>query len=235
MHTIKTVFALVIFSLISSVTHAALIRVSQESASGAGDFDSNILGYVDYWSSPLSTSQFYQYGTPNGSSYNGDQNGGPSSIVNTTINFFVMNNSGLSFINVHDTPNAGNTDSAGMSWSITGDTAAFQTGDENSENSLPIGEEATTFTTNHTWLSCCTDGFALGSLDNDWTLYGEFNSFEGLNQWSVLSHDGSVIDLQLSTDVRVRFDMVAVPEPGSLALIALSLFLFTFRIKGFTL
>ena len=46
--------------LVSNDASAATIRVSQESAAGAGDFDANILGFIDPFSTPLTISDFYQ-------------------------------------------------------------------------------------------------------------------------------------------------------------------------------
>ena len=39
---------------------AVEIRVSQESSAGAGDFDANVLGTIDSFSTALTTAQHYQ-------------------------------------------------------------------------------------------------------------------------------------------------------------------------------
>ncbi len=211
----------------ASTANAALIRVSQESSVGAGDFDANVLGTISTWSTPMSSAAFYQYGTPQGASYNGEENGGPAPISNTTINFFALTSDGLTFYNVHDKPGDGFGGSAKMTWSLAGgDTAAFMVGDDGGEGLTPgLGSQDTSFTTNHNWVSCCTDGFGLGTIDGaGWELFGEFDSNTkyasesdgGIDFWSALSADGGTINLALNLDRRVRFD--AVPEPSVLAL-----------------
>ena len=216
--------ALVSLAVVTSA-NAALIRVSQESSAGAGDFDANVLGTISTYSTTLSSTAFYQYNSPDGSSYNGEENGGPAPISNTTINFFALTSNGLTFYNVHDQPGDGDGGSVRMSWSLAGgDTAAFMVGDDGSEGLNPaLNVQSTSFTTFHRWLDCCTDGFGLGTIDGaGWELFGEFDTndvFDGgsIANWSALSADGGIINLNLSLDRRVRFDM-AVPEPSIIAL-----------------
>ncbi len=204
--------------------NAAVIRVSQESSAGAGDFDANVLGYVDSWSTGLSAAGFYQYGTPAGASYNGHLNGGPNALEDTAINFFAMTSEGLNFFNVYDVPNAGNTDEAESSWSLAGDTAKFLVGDEATEGLTPgLNIESSTFNTDHRWLSCCTDGFVIGTLDNNWELVGSYSNLDGIDEWSVLSNSGSTISLELNDGQRVRFDVAEVSEPSTLMLLAFGL------------
>jgi hypothetical protein len=62
--------------LASQSADAVTIRVSQESAAGVGDFDANVLGFVDSFDvSTLTPAGFYTF---SGSSYNGGPNGGTS-------------------------------------------------------------------------------------------------------------------------------------------------------------
>lgn len=45
---------------------ATLVKISQESSAGLGDFDANVLGYLNPFSTNLTTSAFYQFGSPIG-------------------------------------------------------------------------------------------------------------------------------------------------------------------------
>jgi len=209
---------------VSATAQSALIRVSQESATGAGDFDANVLGTISTFDTALTSAAFYQYGSPNGASYNGENNGGPAPVSDTTINFFAITSDGLTFYNVHDRPNDGSGGDADMTWSLTGgDTAAFMVGDDSSEGLSPgLNVQATSFTSRHRWLDCCTDGFGLGTIDGGgWELFGEFDSsspYDGgeLLAWSALSADGGVIPLAFELDRQVRFDLASpIPVPAA--------------------
>lgn len=226
----KLVFAIVLVS-VSFSAHSVTIRVSQETSAGAGDFDANILGQITTYATTETSAAFYNYGA---SSYNGQVNGGPNAIPDTTINFFVITSDGLTFYNVHDHRNDGDGGQADMSWSLAGgDTAAFMVSDENNEGLNPLMNiQDTSFTTNHAWLDCCTDGFGLGTLDGGgWTLYGEFDfldtldprSGDGILAWNALSADGGVIPLALELDRRVRFDLTAIPVPAAVWLFGTAL------------
>ncbi len=213
------------FLIMTTSVHATLIRVSQESSAGTGDFDSNILGTISTWSTTKTSYDFYKYGT--NASYDGDDNGGPAAISNTAINFFVETSNGLTFYNVFDSLNSDT--GAGpveMSWSLTGDTADFMVKDDNTSDAYTNSLD-TDFTTSHSWLPERTDGFGLGTLDGtDWTLYGEFDALNFINNWSwtALSVDSNSIDFNLALNQRIRFDLYKVPEPSIIALLVTGLF-----------
>ena len=71
-------------------------RVAQESSAGAGDFDANVLGFVDPFNTALTAAAFYQYHNPNLSSYNGELNGGPNGVDGLSQVFLVSASDGLS-------------------------------------------------------------------------------------------------------------------------------------------
>lgn len=227
--TPKCVAAIILLS-ISFVAQSAIIRVSQEATAGAGDF--NILGSISTFDGAgLSSVEYYQYGTPQGASYNGEEHGGPAPVSDTTINFFAITDDGLTFYNVHDEPGDGDGGSVRMSWSLAGgDTAAYMVGDDGGEGLNPaIGVQDTSFTTFHRWVSCCTDGFGLGTIDGaGWELFGEFDTNDTDNggpilAWTALSADGGIINLDLALDRRVRFDVGAVPVPAAIWLFGTAL------------
>lgn len=207
--------------LMAGAASAATIRVSQESAAGAGDFDANVLGTIDSYATTLTLSGFYQYGTPNGASYNGELNGGPSPISSATQSFFVSATDGLHYVVVHDNPNDGSGGRTQMTHTLlggAGGAVAFTTSDDPSEGNATsdvAGDRV--FDTTRNWVACCTDGFALGDLGGSFTLFGEFDTGPtGITSWLATSATGGTIPMTLDPDRAVRFDIVApVPLPAA--------------------
>ena len=204
--------------------HAGSIRVSQESSAGAGDFDANVLGTIDPFVTALTTANYYQYGNPDAASYNGQLNGGPNAVSSQSLAFFVDAGDGLSLVVVHDNPNDGSGGNTQTRWNLSGDTAAVVVEDDPGEPTTVSGG-GTQFDSSKNWLACCTDGYAIGSLDGMWELFGQFlTSPNGINSWAVIDSDGSSTSLVLDAGRRVRFDLVAdVPVPAPLALLGLGL------------
>ena len=185
----------------------ATIRISQESSPGAGDFDANVLGYVNPYTTTLTAAGYYQYGTPYGASFNGPA---PALTSNLSHLFLADTADGLCLFVVHDKPQDGTGGSSTMYWVLTGDTANVLQDDDPGEG-VTVGGGGTTFTTSHGWAACCTDGFALGSLDGAWSMVGEFTipvANTGMNGWTVFSSDGATIPLAFETNRRVRLDVV---------------------------
>ncbi len=212
---------LVSFGVISSA-NAIPIRVSQESSAGAGDFDANVLGFIDTFTTGLSTADFYQYGTPNVASYNGNLNGGPDPVSGLSQVFLLEASDGLSLVVVHDNPWDGSGGSTQTRWNLTGgDTAAGLVGDDPSEG-FTVSPDGTQFDSTKRWAPCCTDGYAIGSLDGNWAMFGQFMADPtGITDWAAISSDLSSIALALNPNVRVRLD--TVPEPATLFLLATGL------------
>ena len=166
--------------VLSAGAHAGLIRVSQESAAGAGDFDANVLGVIESFvptPATLTVAQFYQYGS-----------GG----------------------------------STNTRWILAGDTAVQVQADDPGE-AVVVSAGGTQFDSVKNWASCCTDGYALGSLDGNWSMIGQFRSSPvGITRWQATSADGADIGLVLEAGRRARFDLVT-PEPGTLGVVAAGL------------
>lgn len=212
---------LLAFCLASSA-EATLIRVSQESEAGAGDFDFNILGFINAFETPLTTSAFYQYGNPHAASYNGELNGGPNPVSSLSQVFAVNAADGLSLVVVHDNPNDGSGGSTRTRWNLTGDTAAQVLADDPGEP-IVVSGGGTQFDSTKNWAPCCTDGYAIGSLDGNWAMFGQFlQTPTGIERWAAVDSDFSFIALELDPLRRVRLD-VTVPEPASWLLMGLGL------------
>lgn len=197
------------------------VRVSQESAAGLGDFDSNVFGMIEGFSTTLTTSDFYQYGTPNGASYNGELNGGPLPVSSLSQFFLLDAADGLSLVLVHDNTNDGSGFLAQTRWTLVGDSAGIVLVDDPVEV-LNVSGGGTIFDSTLASVSCCTDGYALGSLDGLWSLFGEFASQPtGIDSWAAISSDFSSISLNLVPGRRVRLDsqLVPVPEPSTFFLL----------------
>lgn len=207
--------------LAASQASALTIRVSQESSAGAGDFNANVLGFITDYSSAMTTAGFYAYGVGNGSSYNGENNGGPLGLSGVTQTFFVNASDGLSLVTVHDVANDADGGTVTMRLDLSGDTANVVVQDDPTET-VSVAGGGTIFTTSHTWIACCTDGYAVGSLDGGWTMLSQFTADpSGISSWQATSFDGNDITLVLATGRRARFDVVS--EPGTLAVLGLGL------------
>lgn len=198
---------------------AISIRVSQESAAGAGDFDANVLGNITSFDTGLTTAGFYQYNVPNGASYNGELNGGPLPLSSVTQLFLINASDGLSLAVVHDNPNDGSGGFTQTRWNLTGDTAAQVLADDPGEP-VTVSMGGTQFDSTKNWVGCCTDGYALGSLDGNWAMFGQFlTTPTGITSWQATTASGGNIPLTLATGRRVRLDTTApLPEPGTMLL-----------------
>ncbi len=207
-------------SIFVSDADAITIRVSQESAPAAGDFDANILGFITSFDTALSTAGFYQYGSPNAASYNGELNGGPTPVSSLSQLFLINGSDGLSLAVVHDNPNDGSGGTTTTRWNLTGDTGAFVVVDDPGEG-VAVSAGSTQFDSNKNWIACCTDGYAIGSLDGNWAMFGQFlTTPTGINSWQASSADGGNIALLLQSGRRVRLDIGApIPEPSTILLL----------------
>lgn len=203
-----------------------LVRVSQESAPGAGDFDANILGFITPFSTGGTAVQFYGYNTTRSVSYS---NNISAFAINRSHLFLVNGSDGLSLFVVHDRPlhgtggnNGGGT--ANTRYDLVNDTASILVRDDPGDGYPLTGPNV--FTASHNWVNPNTDGLVIGSLDGNFTMFAQFTATPtGLNSWQALSDGSSAIPLDLVTGRRVRLDfapeVAEVPEPGTLALVGL--------------
>jgi len=216
---LTTVFASVLGAAIATsavatpATAAGMYRISQESAPGVGDFDSNVLGFLDSFKTTGTIASFYQYSNGFAASFNG-----PVSLSSNASHLFLVDGSdGLGLFSVYDKPADIGGGIAHMQFDLVGDTAGFLALDDPSEGYYT--SNGSTFTTQNAWAPCCTDGFAIGSLDNDWTMFAQFSKLGSLSggqltSWKALSDDGSSVSLALETNRKIRIDRV--PEPATI-------------------
>ncbi|MGK7927507.1 MAG: PEP-CTERM sorting domain-containing protein [Spirulina sp.] len=205
-------------------------RISQETVAGEGDFDDNILGFIDAFATDGTLEEFYGYNTDNRYSF-----GNSVDLTEDMSHLFLVQGSdGLGLFSVHDKYTTGRQGGgvADMQFDLFGDTASFLVKDDPGDqsytetNSFLGGTLQSTLTSKHKWWDCCTDGSAIGYLDGLWEMFAQFTDFGAndggmLEEWAVLSGDGSAIDVVLQTGRRVRIDVVVdrptqVPEPASL-------------------
>jgi hypothetical protein len=205
-------------------SYAAVYRVAQESAPGVGDFDSNVLGSIAAFSTPLSAAEYYGYGNSGGTNLPNSFNGSAPPLTANRSHWFLLDASdGLSLTVVHNAKNAGGVTSwAGMQLDLTGDPngAQYLVLDDPEDQYLDTGPNL--FTTGQGWGGPFTDGVVVGSLEGNWTMYGQFREAPagaaplGLDSWAAYSADGSIVSLQLDLLRRVRIDQI--PEPSTLAI-----------------
>jgi hypothetical protein len=225
----KPLLIIAIFLLLAaSITAQAQVtkvRVSQESAPGAADFDSHVLGYIDVFSRTTKTpADVYHYNVPNGSSYNGwlFDSGLPEALSGVSQLFLVDTSQGLSLFVVHDRPNDGTGGHTEMRFDLSGNTstAIRQVEDDPDDAGRPGNTSGPTlFQTNHYWEDCCTDGVVIGALSGPWSLLAQFTdvdgnagtpAFSGIDSWAATSASGSGVTLNLAEGRRVRLDQAAL-------------------------
>lgn len=206
----------------------SLLRVSQESAPGAGDFDAGLVGFVEVFETSSPVESLYSYDFPFSDSYNG-------SLISlgaddTNLVFKQTADEGLCLFVVHDKPDDGDGGRAEMRFTLAGDPdgaaiVAYDdpVGGDNDEFVGNPGENL--FTARWSWSSCCTDGLVLGDLEDAFELILAFEDvngssstppIEGMFNWIVHSADGVQRELALEEGRRVRID--TVPGPCPLAL-----------------
>lgn len=216
---IASCLGMAIFSGMSSAQAASFIRIMQESSPGSGNFGSISTGMIQAFTTHGTTAEYYQYGKKFASSFSGSLLGlqtGRSHL------FFVQASDGLSLFVVHSTPNNGTGGAAQMQVLLFGDTARLKFVDDIGE--ATSNAAGTVFNSNHAWLNCCTDGFALGSLDGNWQMDLQFLANpRGLNSWAAYSADGKIVPLSLQPGrkIRLRQAIAQTPEPSVLFSLAL--------------
>lgn len=199
----------------------ALIELAQESAPGAGDFNSNILGNLLAYPYNASAASLYAYNVPEGDSWNGLV---LSPLPDRSHVLLAETTDGLTLVVVHDRafpddPDGGRAetrvevfnDPDGLVRTVEDDPA-------NNEAGPYIGEPGdSVFTAEQEWSTCCTDGYALSGLSGDWTALVGFSdtdnnantlAIDGLTEWAAYSADGTVVPLALEEGRRIRMRLV---------------------------
>ncbi|MFG0320221.1 MAG: hypothetical protein ACF8XB_23310, partial [Planctomycetota bacterium JB042] len=97
------------------------VRVSQESSPGAGDFDANVLGYVELFPTASTVATQYSYDFPESDSYNGLLI--PQVADRSNLALIETSDHGLSLFVYHDraVPNDADGGRAEMAFDLTGD------------------------------------------------------------------------------------------------------------------
>jgi len=228
-HFIGRLFLAAMLIGVSLTAQSATIRVSQESSAGAGDFDANVLGFIDSFSTGLGIANFYQYGSPFAASYNGELNGGPNPASSLTQSFFVEAADGLHYVVVHDNPNDGSGGRTQMTTVLAGGaggSTVFSVEDDPGEGTTvsDVGSDRI-FDTSHNWVACCTDGYAIGDLGSSFLMLAAFDALPtGIDGWQATGNSLANIGLALNDSLgRVRFDLAPIPVPAAVWLFATAL------------
>ena len=195
----------------------ARVRVSQESAPGAWDFDANVLGYLLPFQTKHSCDHFYGYDANGATSYGGCYIS--FELAENRSHLYVAETSdGMSLIVIHDRENDPNGGSAEMLMGLMGDPDGAFRAVEDDAGDYYVGDPgATYFEFSNSWGPCCTDGFIVRGLDGVWTLYIVFTEVDdtwgefwlaGINNWRAFSGDGTEIELALERDRVVRLELI---------------------------
>jgi hypothetical protein len=191
-------------------------RLAQESEAGAGDFDGNVLGFLEPYETTLSAEGFYRYALGFDASFNGPT----LELTDDRSHLLLANNTdGLSLVVVHDRPQDGDGGNADTRYEVSGDSDGLVI--SVMDDPTNIGDSYTgnpgdsTFTAVHAWSACCTDGLALTGLSDEWSITMEFTSqVTGLDTWAAYSPGQAPVMMDLVTGRRIRIDLVAQPPEG---------------------
>lgn len=199
----------------------ALIELAQESSAGAGDFNDNILGRLLAFPYNASAASLYAYNVPEGDSWNG-----PILTPEADRSHLLLaeTTDGVSLFVVHDRaiPNDPDGGRAEMIVEVLGDADGLTRTVEDDPESNGVDEYSgepgdSVFTSVHSWDTCCTDGFALSGLSQDWTVLMQFADtdgnpdnavIEGMSEWVTYSADGVEIPLVAAEGRRIRMRLV---------------------------
>lgn len=192
------------------------VCVLQEKNAGDGDYE--IKGQVSIFNRSAETAaDVYNYGVPIAASYNPDLPFAPAAISDTSQLFFVDTSQGLSLFMVHDQPDDfGDTlgGRADLHFTLSGDTAAILFEDDPGESFIDTG--GTQFDSRHSWVTCCTDGGAIGSLDGDWSMDVSATVFNDITNWQVSSANGPFVPLDSTLYEGITRQVRLQPAPCDL-------------------
>jgi hypothetical protein len=205
----------------------SLVRVAQESAPGLGDFDSNILGFIEVFPTTTPVESLYSYDFPFNDSFNGTLF--PLDTNDTNLALIQTGDNGLSLFVIHDKAEDNSGGRAEMRIEINGDPDGSEIvlrDDPNDNSDTYTGDAGdSVFTGRWNWDNCCTDGFVLGDIEGSWEIVASFSDvngssstpvFSGMFNWVMQSADGNNIEMVLEEDRRIRLDQIPGPCPLSL-------------------
>lgn len=191
-----------------------LTEIAQESAPGKGDFDANVLGTVLSFPTPGSAAQFYAYDFPVEQSWSGQK---LTPVADRSHVLLADTIDGLTLAVVHDraVPDDGDGGRAETRIEfLMGSESVFRSVEDGEAEDVFTGNAGdAVFTAENSWAECCTDGFALSGIGDEWSAYLQFADvdgdpgnvvIDGLTEWVVYSADGSEIPLALNGGQRVR-------------------------------
>lgn len=198
-----------------------VIRVSQESYPGAGDWDNYVIGFVKPFETVLTSAEFYGH---DGSSYGGSYITLDVKRDRTHVLFALCGEERMTAIFIHDAPGDSDGgiaemmfeylgDEDGGAWGFRDEQGGAGPGGNPDEYSGDTGDFV--FTSAQSWGRCCTDG--LGLCDIDGMLRVQFTNVDGdpdtetvagLDQWIVYSLDGTMYPLVIEEDRRVLFEVL---------------------------
>ncbi|MFO0873626.1 MAG: hypothetical protein U0575_06595 [Phycisphaerales bacterium] len=201
-----------------------VVRVSQETTPGAGNFDANVLGYAVAYEAPGSAAQLYNYGgaliLP----------GVP--LVNDRSSMLVASTTeGLCLVVAHDRTSSGSGGRAEMQFMFGAASGppAFLVQDDPTATDVndTYVIDGNTVRTTSQWGTAGMDGFVLSGLKPGGTVLASFSNVDansstatisGLSYWIMASGDFTQFPLKLAADRRVRLEILPAPEcPADLA------------------
>jgi len=183
-----------------------LIEVSQESAPGADDFDSNVLGIIESSDFYLTPEQYYSWFSV-GTSFTGP---GFTASAGSSISVFRSASTGeRCVVMVHDRSEDGSGGVARTLVEIQGDSNGAQPivkDDDSVDNdTYDVSPDGLFHTMYNAWSPCCTDGVVLGAMEGQWSALVEFTEQpSGILSWSALSRGTTPLPLVLEPGRRAR-------------------------------
>ncbi|MBL9150146.1 MAG: hypothetical protein JNM94_15770 [Phycisphaerae bacterium] len=201
------------------------VRISQETAPGAGDFGAGIVGVINAFPLGASVEEFYQYGTPQPASFNGSAFASRSN----TAHLFVAANDGKSggsirvgmvFDGLTDADFAGGRAETRVTAIVPDAGLSLDLADDPSDNSgdrYVVGSDGAFVASDQRWAPTVrTDGYVLGGLACGSVVHVAFTEFDdpesppigGLDTFLAMSSDGSTLPLALVADRRVQLEVL---------------------------
>jgi hypothetical protein len=201
---------------------SSVVRLAQESAPDAGDFNSQVLDVLRPWvAGSMTTGEFYL----NRNSFQG----AAFTPVNNRSHFtLATTGDGMSVVMAHDQRSSGSGGQCETRLEITGDSDGARRTIEDELQTLSFDPDVYTgqpgssvFTERHGWATFDGDGQVISGLSGDWTATIEFTEVDsnsatlpigGLNTWTAYDSTGREVPLSLARDRRVELKLLGACE-----------------------